>query len=51
MNKEDVTMKQIIKFVDKNVDGCGTNVKILIQIEEKNPLSTELVDAVKLPTA
>lgn len=51
MNKEDVTMKQIIKFVDKNVDGCGTNVEILIQIEEKNPLSTELVDAVKLPTA
>lgn len=51
MNKEDVTMKQIIKFVDKNVDGCGTNVEILIQIEEKNPLSTELVDAAKLPTA
>lgn len=51
MNKEDVTMKQIIKFVDKNVDGCGTNVEILIQIEEKNPLSTELVDAVKSPTA
>ena len=51
MNKEDVTMKQIIIFVDKNVDGCGTNVEILIQIEEKNPLSTELVDAVKLPTA
>ena len=33
MNKEDVTMKQIIKFVDKNVDGCVTNVEILIQIE------------------
>lgn len=28
-------MKQIIKFVDSNVDGCGTNVEMLIQIEGK----------------
>ena len=40
-------MKQIIKFVDSDVDGCGTNVEMLIQIEGKNPLSTELVDALK----
>ena len=43
----DVAMKQIIKFVDSDVDGCGTNVEMLIQIEGKNPLSTELVDALK----
>ena len=47
ITKEDVTMKQIIKFIDSNVDGCGTNVEMLIQIEGKNPLSTELVDALK----
>lgn len=28
ITKEDVTMKQIIKFIDSNVDGCGTNVEI-----------------------
>lgn len=32
---------------DSDVDGCGTNVEMLIQIEGKNPLSTELVDALK----
>ena len=35
IGKEDVVMKQIIKFVDKNVDGCGSNVDMLIQIEGK----------------
>ena len=32
-------MIQILKFIDVNVDGCGTNVEEMIQIEGKHELT------------
>ena len=32
-------MKQIIKFIDVNIDGCGTNVEFMVQVEGKQELT------------
>lgn len=37
-----VVMKQIVKFIDKNIDGCGTDIEVYVQTEGK----TELTDAI-----
>ena len=28
-------MKQIVKLIDVDIDGCGTNVETMIQVEGK----------------
>lgn len=40
-------MKQVIKFIDKNVDGCGTNVEVLIQVEGKLQLTSAVLQETK----
>lgn len=40
-------MKQIINFIDTDVDGCGTNVETLIQIEGEQALTNGAVKRVK----
>lgn len=47
IGKEDIVMKQIIKFMDKNVDGCGTDVETMIQIEGDQALTNEAVKRIK----
>lgn len=39
-------MLSILKLVDKNVDGCGTDVEEVIQIEG-NPLNDDLISDIK----
>lgn len=36
-------MKQIIKFIDTDVDGCGTNIEIMIQIKGKHKITNEII--------
>lgn len=36
-------MKQIIKLIDVDVDGCGTNVETMIQIEGKHELTNGII--------
>lgn len=36
-------MKQIIKFIDEDVDGCGLNVDTMIQVEGKQELTNEIL--------
>lgn len=36
-------MKQIVKLIDVNVDGCGTNVEALIQIEGKQSITDDII--------
>ena len=36
-------MKQIIKFIDTDVDGCGLNIEILIQIKGKHKITNEVI--------
>lgn len=40
-------MKQIIKFIDTNVDGCGTNVESMVQIEGKHELTNGVIQRTK----
>ena len=40
-------MKQVIKFIDENVDGCGTNVEVLIQVEGKLQLTSAVLQETK----
>ena len=35
-------MKQIIKLIDVDVDGCGTNVETMIQVEGKHELTKRI---------
>ena len=36
-------MKQIIRFIDEDVDGCGLNVSTMIQVEGKQVLTNEIL--------
>lgn len=36
-------MKQIIKFTDVNVDGDGTDVDVLVQVEGKQEISKDII--------
>lgn len=40
-------MKQIINFIDVNVDGCGTNLELMIQAEGKTKLTNEIIQNTK----
>lgn len=40
-------MIQILKFIDVNVDGCGTNVEEMIQIEGKHELTNGIIQRTK----
>lgn len=40
-------MKQIINFIDTDVDGCGTYVETMIQIEGEQALTNGAVKRVK----
>ena len=40
-------MRQIIKFTDINVDGCGTNIETIIQVEGKTKLTNEVIEKIK----
>ena len=40
-------IKQIIKFTDVNVDGCGTDVTVYIQVEGKTELTNGIIDRTK----
>ena len=39
-------MQSILKLIDKNVDGCGTDVEEVIQIEG-NPLNDDLISDIE----
>lgn len=36
-------MMQIIKFTDVDIDGCGTNVEVYIQVEGKTELTNGIL--------
>lgn len=36
-------MKQIVKLIDVDVDGCGTNVETMIEIEGKQELTNGII--------
>lgn len=40
-------MKQIIKLIDIDVDGCGTNIETMIQVEGKQELTNGIIQRVK----
>ena len=40
-------MKQIIKFIDANIDGCGTNVESMVQVEGKQELTNGVIQRTK----
>lgn len=40
-------MKQIIKFIDVNIDGCGTNVESMVQVEGKQELTNGVIQRTK----
>ena len=40
-------MKQIVKLIDVEVDGCGTNVEIMIQVEGKQELTNWIIQRTK----
>ena len=40
-------MKQIIKFIDIDVDGCGTNVESMIEVEGKQELTNRIIQRTK----
>lgn len=40
-------MKQIINFIDADVDGCGTNVETMIQIEGDQALTNGAIKRIK----
>lgn len=39
-------MQSILKLIDKNIDGCGTDVEEVIQIEG-NPLTDDLISDIE----
>lgn len=40
-------MKQIIKLIDVDVDGCSTNVETMIQVEGKQELTNGIIQRTK----
>lgn len=40
-------MKQIINFIDTDVDGCGTDVETMIQIEGEQTLTNGAIKRIK----
>lgn len=40
-------MKQIIKFIDVDVDGCGTNMESMIKVEGKHELTNGIIQRTK----
>ena len=40
-------MTQIIKFTDVNVDGCGTDIEMLVQVEGKTKLTDDIIKETK----
>jgi len=40
-------MKQIIKFIDVDVDGCGTDIDVYIKVEGKTELTNGVIERVK----
>lgn len=40
-------MKQIINFIDADVDGCGTDVETMIQIEGDQALTNGAIKRIK----
>lgn len=40
-------MKQIINFIDTDVDGCGTDVETMIQIEGDQALTNGAIKSIK----
>lgn len=40
-------MKQIIKLIDIDVDGCGTNIETMIQVEGKQELTSGIIHRAK----
>lgn len=40
-------MKQIIKFIDVDVDGCGTNIETMVQVEGKHELTKGIFQGIK----
>lgn len=40
-------MKQIIKLIDVNIDGCGTNIESMIQVEGKQELTNGIIQRTK----
>lgn len=40
-------MKQIVKLIDVDVDGCGTNVETMIQVEDEHELTKEIFQGIK----
>ena len=40
-------MKQIAKLIDVDVDGCGTNVETMIEIEGKQELTNGIIQRTK----
>ena len=47
VESEKMVMKQIIKLIDVDVDGCGTNVETMIQVEGKYELTKEIFQKIK----
>ena len=40
-------MKQIIKFIDVNVDGCGTDIDVYVKVEGKTELTNGVINRTK----
>ena len=40
-------MKQVIKLIDVDVDGCGTNVETMIEVEGKQELTNGIIQRTK----
>lgn len=40
-------MKQIIKLIDVNVDGCGMNIESMIQVSSEQELTIEIIQKAK----
>ena len=40
-------MKQIVKLIDVDIDGCGTNVETMIQVEGKQELTNGIIERIK----
>lgn len=40
-------MKQIIKLIDVNIDGCNTNIATMIQVEGKQELTNGIIQRTK----
>lgn len=40
-------MKQIIKFIDVNVDGCGTDIDVYVEVEGTEELTNGVIARTK----